>query len=1649
MNQRTNWIRMLVLALLLGLVQVLPITGARAAGDGETIYYVKMQGNDESSGTTWDDAFATLQKALESAQSGDQIWIAEGTYYPTKESFASDARTKTFQMKNGVEIYGGYSGMGTERHVTDYETILSGDIGVVGDQSDNAYHVFHNRNVDQTAKLDGVTITGGYASGYYVYDQDGGGMYNYQSSPTLRDITFIGNTAIKNGGGIANSNNSNPELIRGRIEDNKAPTGGGMSNSENSNPTLYHTKISKNKAEYNGGGIYNYKSNPALTDMEISENEGGVFGGGLYGFESNPILTRVEIRKNRTERSGGGVHITQGSHAVFTDVKIIENESVTGSGGGISNDRSNPSLTNVEINRNKAGSDGGGVYYFSEGGVFTNVTIRENTATGNGGGGYSSTNSKATLTNVEIINNQAKNGGGTYHYYSNDVMTNVKINENQAIIDGGGIFNYGASPRISGAEVKGNSAGNSGGGIYSNGAKNVLTNAEISGNRANMSGGGLYNIGGKPALTNVTISGNEADVSGGGIFIRNSDSGTIRNSIVWGNAKEAIYYYSGSIQLSHSLVDTDPKFIDFAQGNYRLSADSPAIDQGSTQYYDAGLTPDLSSITTDMDGNPRSVGNSIDMGAYEYLDNEARLDNLLVKEGNRALMLAPEFSSTVTSYRLFVNLGVTQIKLTPTLKDPLAEGEMRINGGAWSPIVNGAEQELQLGNGENEVQIQVTAKDGTVKKTYTVKIDSLPKPELTVSHSDWTNQDVTITATNREEGAKLEYSTDGQNWLPNSDAANPNSIVVTNEGSYSVYVRQADASQTISEIAEAEVRIDKTAPMITLNGDAVLSIHRGSTFSDPGAQVADNLDPNPQISVTGMVDTNRLGENTLTYKAADHVGNQAVPVIRTVKVVREDALLGPTISLTPSGWTREDVEVSISGEAGALLEYSLDGQQWVAYVGPFTIQDENQTKLYARQTDALQNVSDVAEVEVRIDKTAPVITLNGAATMSIYRGSVFQDPGVTITDNIATGLTPVVTGTVDTNRLGEYTLTYEAVDHAGNQAVPVIRTVKVVREDALLKPTILLDPSGWTKGDVEVTVSGESGTKLEYSLDGQQWVAYVGPFTIQDENQTKLYARQTDALQNVSDVAEVEVRIDKTAPVITLNGAATMSIYRGSVFQDPGVRITDNIATGLTPVVTGTVDTNKLGTYTLQYDAADWAGNQAAPVTRTIRVISRPVTPPPPVEVPVPVTKVTLTPQTLTLTVGEESATLQATITPSNATNRAVSWSSSNPSVAAVDATGKVTAKQAGQATITVTTADGNKTASSEVTVVEEGNEKLQLEVSLSDIHLKPGASKSFKVYAVEGEERTEITKNKDIIYDIDNDLISVKRGRITAGKKAGKAQITIRYQGEVATITVTVKKEEADRLTLRASESLLLIEPDLTVSFRVYAVGPNTLENITHDKNTTYSIDSDLAKVTAGRVKTGKEEGETELTIHYLGEELTIPVVISKISVKALTASTQKLLLGLDEEETLRIRARLSNKREKDVTELVDWSSSTPGIVEVAEDGTIIPLKKGTAVLTARYGGRNVNISVRVVDEKELQELHATYSSLSLEEGETASLAITAIYERNHKEDVTEEVEWSVDDPEIATVENGVITGISEGVTTITATYAGKEAEIFIKVWK
>ena len=123
---------------------------------------------------SWETA-CDLQTAIESAAYGSQVHAAEGTYFP---SLTGD-RFISFTMKIGVAIYGGFPPGGGAWDSRDWQanpSILSGDIGVIGEPSDNSYHVVKGSSVNSEAILDGFTITGGFADSTAPYDS-GAGLY--------------------------------------------------------------------------------------------------------------------------------------------------------------------------------------------------------------------------------------------------------------------------------------------------------------------------------------------------------------------------------------------------------------------------------------------------------------------------------------------------------------------------------------------------------------------------------------------------------------------------------------------------------------------------------------------------------------------------------------------------------------------------------------------------------------------------------------------------------------------------------------------------------------------------------------------------------------------------------------------------------------------------------------------------------------------------------------------------------------------------------------------------------------------------------------------------------------------------------------------------------------------------------------------------------------------------------------------------------------------------------------------------------------------------------------------------------------------------------------------------------------------------------
>ena len=227
------------------------------------VLFVKQDAAGANSGTSWVDAFTLLQSALARAMPGDQIWVAAGTYTPTREFTVGNPRSRTFQMMNDVAIYGGFGGFETsldKRDWATYITILSGDL--TGDDgpgfannAENSYHVIYNAygsDLNSSAILDGFTIRGGNANGIY-YDDEGGGMFNSRSTPTISNCIFTGNSAYE-GGGMSNDLFSSLVLTNVTFSGNSASSGGGMSNMM-SNPVLLDSTFTNNTASFRGRNV--------------------------------------------------------------------------------------------------------------------------------------------------------------------------------------------------------------------------------------------------------------------------------------------------------------------------------------------------------------------------------------------------------------------------------------------------------------------------------------------------------------------------------------------------------------------------------------------------------------------------------------------------------------------------------------------------------------------------------------------------------------------------------------------------------------------------------------------------------------------------------------------------------------------------------------------------------------------------------------------------------------------------------------------------------------------------------------------------------------------------------------------------------------------------------------------------------------------------------------------------------------------------------------------------------------------------------------------------------------------------------------------------------------------------------------------------
>ena len=336
----------------------------------------------------------------------------------------------------------------------------------------------------------------------------------------------------------------------------------------------------------------------------------------------------------------------------------------------------------------------------------------------------------------------------------------------------------------------------------------------------------------------------------------------------------------------------------------------------------------------------------------------------------------------------------------------------------------------------------------------------------------------------------------------------------------------------------------------------------------------------------------------------------------------------------------------------------------------------------------------------------------------------------------------------------------------------------------------------------------------------------------------------------------------------------------------------------------------------------------------------------------IPVTGVSLDKTTLTLTEGE-TASLAATVAPDNATDKSVTWTSAAPTIATVDANGKVTAVQAGETTITVKTNDGGKTATCNLTVKAKTIPVTGVSLDKTEMELTVGETAKLTP-TVTPENATD----KSVTWSSSAATVATVEGDGTVtAVKVGTATITVKTTdgGKTATCKVTVKPVQVTGVTV--SPTTLKIKEGKTGQLKA-SISPAEA-----DQSVDWaSMDTKIATVSAEGVVTGVKAGTTR--IYARSKAFPDKQGVCEVTVEqddslkgiALDATTIDLTIGGTRTMTVIYDPPYAANKN------VSWKSSDETVAVVA-DGKVSGLKAGSAVITAtsEEGGYTASCTVNV----------------------------------------------------------------------------------------
>jgi len=376
-----------------------------------------------------------------------------------------------------------------------------------------------------------------------------------------------------------------------------------------------------------------------------------------------------------------------------------------------------------------------------------------------------------------------------------------------------------------------------------------------------------------------------------------------------------------------------------------------------------------------------------------------------------------------------------------------------------------------------------------------------------------------------------------------------------------------------------------------------------------------------------------------------------------------------------------------------------------------------------------------------------------------------------------------------------------------------------------------------------------------------------------------------------------------------------------------------------------------------------------------------------------------------------------------------VDWSSSNPSVVAVQA-GKLTAQGEGEATVQASF--GGKQATVNVAVVK----KLKaLVLAKKSLNLKAGGSEQVALQAHYTDNSSADVTNLAEWSAKDYTIASVDRGIITA-IRAGQTEITADFGTKTAKISVyvdAVEKLAANQpsVKLRTNGQSQIL---LTATYKDGSTADVTMEAEWKTEKKT------IATVEKGLV-TAVGPGKTTIQVLYNNKTLSIPVEVDVVN--KLQVDKRKLQMRTGEKEQLEITAVFSDGSTDTVTSAAAWSVARKGVAEVA-NGVVTGISAGKTSVTAKAYGKSISVPVEVDIVKSLSVIE---KRVVLNKGEKKQIAVTALYSDGSTEDVAAKAVWNSTNKDVAEVSSAEIYAKDAGRATLTASFGRKTVNISVHV--